>query len=214
MEAGWPQTEPLAVKRGICEPREPRTARTAFLANRANREPREPRAARTAFLADRTEPNRTEPNCGHPVESSFCCWIAGRRLRSKSDLFADAVVGDCAPRFQLHIYIYIYIYMYVYIYIYICCVYIFIYIYIYIYIYVYVCCVYIYIYIYIYIYDTCGAFWAQPLGILIRQVPFVALVVVQCRKAHTPSPPTKSLGFKGFDSSKLLILRGGNSHVR
>ena len=30
----------------------------------------------------------------------------------------------------------------------------------------------------------------------------------------TPSPPTKSLGFRGFDSSKLLILRGGNSHVR
>ena len=30
----------------------------------------------------------------------------------------------------------------------------------------------------------------------------------------TPSPPTKSLGFEGFDSSRLLILRGGNSHVR
>ena len=30
----------------------------------------------------------------------------------------------------------------------------------------------------------------------------------------TPSPPTKSSGFRGFDSSKLLILRGGNSHVR
>ena len=30
----------------------------------------------------------------------------------------------------------------------------------------------------------------------------------------TPSPPTKSLGFRGFDSSKLLILKGGNSHVR
>ena len=29
----------------------------------------------------------------------------------------------------------------------------------------------------------------------------------------TPSPPTKSLGFGGFDSSKLLIPRGGNSHV-
>ena len=31
---------------------------------------------------------------------------------------------------------------------------------------------------------------------------------------NTPSPPTKSLGFEGFDSSRLLILRGGNSHVR
>ena len=30
----------------------------------------------------------------------------------------------------------------------------------------------------------------------------------------TPSPPTKSLDFEGFDSSRLLILRGGNSHVR
>ena len=30
----------------------------------------------------------------------------------------------------------------------------------------------------------------------------------------TPSPPTKSLDFGGFDSSRLLILRGGNSHVR
>ena len=30
----------------------------------------------------------------------------------------------------------------------------------------------------------------------------------------TPSPPVKSLGFRGFDSSRLLILRGGNSHVR
>ena len=31
---------------------------------------------------------------------------------------------------------------------------------------------------------------------------------------YTPSPPIKSLGFRGFDSSKLLILKGGNSHVR
>ena len=34
------------------------------------------------------------------------------------------------------------------------------------------------------------------------------------RETYTPSPPTKSLGFEGFDSSRLLILRGGNSHVR
>ena len=31
---------------------------------------------------------------------------------------------------------------------------------------------------------------------------------------YTPSPPTKSLGFGGFDSSKLLIIRGWTSHVR
>ena len=30
----------------------------------------------------------------------------------------------------------------------------------------------------------------------------------------TPSPPTKTLDFGGFDSSRLLILKGGNSHVR
>ena len=30
----------------------------------------------------------------------------------------------------------------------------------------------------------------------------------------TPNPPTKSFNFEGFDSSKLLILRGGNYHAR
>ena len=30
----------------------------------------------------------------------------------------------------------------------------------------------------------------------------------------TPNPPTKSLDFRGFASSRLLILRDGNSHVR
>ena len=30
----------------------------------------------------------------------------------------------------------------------------------------------------------------------------------------TPSPPIKNFDFRGFDSSRLLILRGGNSHVR
>ena len=29
----------------------------------------------------------------------------------------------------------------------------------------------------------------------------------------TPSPPTKSSGFRGFDSSRLLILMGGNYHI-
>ena len=31
---------------------------------------------------------------------------------------------------------------------------------------------------------------------------------------HTPSPPSKALGFEGFGSSKLLIIRRGNAHVR
>ena len=39
-------------------------------------------------------------------------------------------------------------------------------------------------------------------------------VGVPLQPLYTPSPPTKSLGFEGFDSSRLLILRGGNSHVR
>ena len=34
------------------------------------------------------------------------------------------------------------------------------------------------------------------------------------KRAPTPSPPTKSSDSRGFDSSRLLILRGGNSHVR
>ena len=49
----------------------------------------------------------------------------------------------------------------------------------------------------------------------------IVIVIVQSSNSNsksksksTPSPPTKSLGFKGFDPSKLLILKGGNSHVR
>ena len=36
----------------------------------------------------------------------------------------------------------------------------------------------------------------------------------QSNNENTPSPPTKTFDFGGFDSSKLLILRGGNSHVK
>ena len=32
-------------------------------------------------------------------------------------------------------------------------------------------------------------------------------------KQLTPSPPTKSLGFGGIDSRRLLILKGGNYHI-
>ena len=32
--------------------------------------------------------------------------------------------------------------------------------------------------------------------------------------AFAPSPPAKSLDFRGFDSSRLLNPKGGNSHVR
>ena len=54
---------------------------------------------------------------------------------------------------------------------------------------------YIHIYIYIYIY----------------------VCLTLARELHlqpsSPSPPTKSFDVRGFDSSRLLILRGGNSHV-
>ena len=80
--------------------------------------------------------------------------------------------------------IYIYIYLYIHTHIYI---------YIYIYIYMYLSLS-LYIYIYIYIHTSPGR--------------------ASCVLYVTPSPPTKSFDFRGFDSSKLLILRGGNSHVR
>ena len=44
---------------------------------------------------------------------------------------------------------------------------------------------------------------------------YIYIYILHARlRCLTPSPPTKSLGFGGFDSSRLLILRGGNSHVR
>ena len=119
-------------------------------------------------------------------------------------------------------------YMCIYIYIYTCvCIYIYTYIHIYIYIYTHrdcspavprarTClvapamstytpvCIYIYIYIYIYICAYCICMYICMYVYIyeIRSDPI------------TPSPPIKSLGFRGFDSSRLLILRGGNSHVR
>ena len=65
-----------------------------------------------------------------------------------------------------------------------------------IYIYIYIHDIYIYVYIYIYIHTS------------------VSRRDTQEAKLGTPSPPTKSLDFRGFDSSRLLIPRGGNSHVR
>ena len=45
-------------------------------------------------------------------------------------------------------------------------------------------------------------------------VCLLCLVASVVSNSNTHSPPTKSLGFRGFDSSRLLILRGGNYHVR
>ena len=39
-----------------------------------------------------------------------------------------------------------------------------------------------------------------------------SLAQIQCI-TNTPDPPTKSFDFRGFDPSKLLIIRGGNSHI-
>ena len=37
----------------------------------------------------------------------------------------------------------------------------------------------------------------------------MVVAIVSSNRNHTPNPPVKSLDFRGFDSSKLLILRGG-----
>ena len=37
--------------------------------------------------------------------------------------------------------------------------------------------------------------------------------ILVMRTGCTASPPIKSFDFRGFDSSKLLIIKGGNSHV-
>ena len=42
----------------------------------------------------------------------------------------------------------------------------------------------------------------------------ITTIIIVNTTTVTPSPPTKSFDFGGFDSSKLLILKGGNSHVR
>ena len=39
-------------------------------------------------------------------------------------------------------------------------------------------------------------------------------IIMYSRFSLTPSPPIMSLHFRGFDSSKLSIIVGGNSHVR
>ena len=47
-----------------------------------------------------------------------------------------------------------------------------------------------------------------------RQIPICTDRRPSSCTSSGPSPPTKSLDFGGFDASKLLIVRGGNSHVR
>ena len=45
---------------------------------------------------------------------------------------------------------------------------------------------------------------------IFEMLPFGPL---QSSSTPSPIPPTKSFDFGGFDSSKLLILRGGNYHI-
>ena len=101
--------------------------------------------------------------------------------------------------------------------------YIYIYIYMYIYIYIYT---YIYpsislsLYIYIYRERDMGSFRCALIGVpwCLRMLSLFSTFESASRLTvspkATPSPPTKSFDFGGFDSSKLLILKGGNSHVR
>ena len=58
--------------------------------------------------------------------------------------------------------------------------------------------IYIYVYMYICVYIII---------IITIIITYIIIITIHCT-------PTKSLGFGGFDSSRLLILRGGNSHVR
>ena len=47
-----------------------------------------------------------------------------------------------------------------------------------------------------------------------KNLPCILEPLCLSSRHGSPSPPTKSLGFRGFDSSRLLILGGGNSHIR
>ena len=47
-----------------------------------------------------------------------------------------------------------------------------------------------------------------------KDIAFIDAVHEDIARRGMPSPPTKSLDFRGFVPSKLVILRGGNSHVR
>ena len=84
-------------------------------------------------------------------------------------------------------------------------------IYTYIYLYSYI---YIYIYIYIYTHICTYTHYYTMLHYTILYVCYYTYVTYPTPPRFTPSPPTKSFEFRGFDSSKLLILKGGNSSVR
>ena len=79
----------------------------------------------------------------------------------------------------------------------------------YIYIYIYIV---IHVHVFIYIYTCIYTHFSDPHTR--RSLPARTQIHVSVIRGRlTPSPPTKSFDFRGFDSSRLLILRGGNSHV-
>ena len=94
-----------------------------------------------------------------------------------------------------------YIYIHIYIYIYIC-----MYVYIYIYTYIHVCiCVYMYIYIYMY---TC-----MYIHICVRTSTCSEIQILSSWSERMANLRTPILDIRGFDSSRVLLLRGDNSHV-
>ena len=118
---------------------------------------------------------------------------------------------------SLSLYIYIYIHVYTYIYIYICVhIHVHTSLSLYIYIYIYMCIslslsIYIYIYTHRDIYRSTRAPLARSSKSSLVALHYIKFIDIETR---TPSPPTKSLDFRGFDSSRLLILRVGNYHIR
>ena len=83
-------------------------------------------------------------------------------------------------------------------------------------------CMYVCIYIYIYIYQIHTYIFEYYYFLLLLLLLLFNIIItnaittatiINIKNMITPSPPIKSFDFRGFDSSKLLILRGGNSHV-
>ena len=80
-------------------------------------------------------------------------------------------------------------------------------------------CIYIYIYICIRICCSFVVFLSPAVAVVVDMAMcvynlYIYIYIYIYIDIYTASPPTKSSGFRGFDSSRLLILRGGNSHVR
>ena len=69
------------------------------------------------------------------------------------------------------------------------------------------------LYIYVYRITTCMIVITSMVIMFTSMIAVSIIVNTITTITTTPSPPIQSLDFRGLDSSKLLILRGGNSHV-